>query len=68
VLGYVSLVEGMIQRISAELGEKPTVVVTGGYAEVIAEQSSMIDEHAPDLTIDGLRLVYERLSSVASKR
>jgi type III pantothenate kinase len=64
VLGYVSLVEGMIQRISAELGDKPTVVVTGGYAEIIADQSALIDAHAPDLTIDGLRLVYERLKAV----
>lgn len=63
VLGYVSLVEGMIQRLSAELGEKPTVVVTGGYAEVIADQSSIIDEVAPDLTIEGLRLVYERIAA-----
>lgn len=61
VLGYVSLVDGMIRRISDEIGGKPTVVVTGGYAEIIAAQSSLIDVHAPDLTIEGLRLVYERL-------
>lgn len=61
VLGYVALVEGMIQRLSAEIEGKPTVVVTGGYAELFASQSPLIDVHAPDLTIDGLRLVYERL-------
>lgn len=63
VLGYISLVEGMIQRLSAELGAKPTVVVTGGYAELFADQSPLIDAHDPDLTIEGLRLVYERISS-----
>lgn len=62
VLGYISLVEGMIQRLSAELNAKPTVVVTGGYAELFADQSSLIDAHDPDLTIEGLRLVYERVA------
>lgn len=63
VLGYVSMVEGMIQRLSAELGARPTVVVTGGYAELFAAESTQIDHYDADLTIDGLRLVYERLAS-----
>lgn len=66
VLGYVALVEGMIQRITAEVGGQPTVVVTGGYAELFASQSPLIDAHDPDLTIDGLRLVYERLKTRGS--
>lgn len=61
VLGYISLVEGMITRLAAELEGSPTVVVTGGYAELFAGHSSMIDHYDPDLTIDGLRLVWERL-------
>jgi type III pantothenate kinase len=61
VLGYISLVEGMIGRLSSELGETPPVVVTGGYAELFAANSEMIDHYDPDLTIDGLRLVWERL-------
>jgi type III pantothenate kinase len=63
VLGYISLVEGMIQRLSAELQSVPTVIVTGGYAELFAGHSSLIDHHDPDLTIAGLRLVWERLSA-----
>lgn len=59
VLGYISLVEGMITRIKAELGGEPPVVVTGGYAELFARHSEAIDYHDPDLTIDGLRLVAE---------
>lgn len=61
VLGYVSLVEGMIRRICDELGTRPPVVVTGGYSEIIARQSPLIDHHDPDLTIEGLWLVYQRL-------
>jgi type III pantothenate kinase len=61
VLGYISLVEGMIQRLTAELESDPTVIVTGGYAELFAGYSSLIDHHDPDLTIAGLRLVWERI-------
>ena len=62
VLGYVSLVEGMIARISAELQGKPKVIVTGGYAELFAKNSPMIDAYDPDLTIDGLQLVWQRVN------
>lgn len=62
VLGYVSMVEGMVRRLSDEIDGDPTVVVTGGYAELFATQSPLIHHHAPDLTIEGLRLVYERVS------
>lgn len=59
VLGYVALLEGMITRISAELEGKPTVIVTGGYSELFASASILVDAYEPDLTIDGLRRVYE---------
>jgi len=59
VLGYLSLLEGMIQRIEAELEGEPTVIVTGGYSEIFAEASSLIDAFEPDLTIEGLRLIHE---------
>lgn len=60
VLGYLSMIEGMIVRIKAELESQPAVIVTGGYGEIFAEASPMIDAFVPNLTIDGLRLVYER--------
>lgn len=63
VLGYISLVEGMITRLSAEIEGDPTIVVTGGYAELFARNSDVIDVFDPNLTIDGLRIVWERLSS-----
>jgi len=58
VFGYVGLVEGMVARIQQELGEKATVVATGGYAELIARETAVIDEVNPDLTLVGLRLIY----------
>ncbi len=59
VLGYLSLLEGMIRRITAELTGTPTVIVTGGYSEIFADASDLIDAWEPDLTIQGLRLVWE---------
>ncbi len=58
VFGYVGLVEGIINRIQQELGEKAKVVATGGYAELIAKETKAIDVVNPDLTLIGLRLVY----------
>ncbi len=58
VYGYASLVEGMVARIQQELGEKAKVVATGGYAELIAKETAVIDEVNPDLTLVGLRLIY----------
>lgn len=59
MLGYLSLIEGMIVRMKTELEGEPTVIVTGGYSEIFADASSMIDAFEPDLTIEGLRLVHE---------
>lgn len=60
VLGYISLVEGMIRRIRDQLGAPAPVVITGGYAELIADHSLMVDHHDPDLTVEGLRTVWQR--------
>ncbi len=59
VFGYVALVEGMVARIQQELDEKAKVIVTGGYAELIAEETTVIDEVDLDLTLIGLRLIHE---------
>ena len=57
VYGYASLVEGMLARIEKELGEKAKVVATGGYAGLIAKETTVIDEVNPSLTLVGLRLI-----------
>jgi len=59
MLGYLSLIEGMIVRMKTELEGEPTVIVTGGYSEIFADASPMIDAFEPNLTIEGLRLIYQ---------
>jgi type III pantothenate kinase len=59
IYGYASLVEGMITRIHKELGEKALVVATGGHAGLIAKETKAIDVVNLDLTLIGLRLIYE---------
>ena len=59
IFGYVGLVEGIVARIQRELGEKATVVATGGYAELIAKETTTIDIVNSNLTLIGLRLVYQ---------
>jgi type III pantothenate kinase len=59
VLGYASMVDGMVERIAKELGQ-PTVIATGGLAEAVIEECRSIDHHEPWLTLEGLRLVFER--------
>jgi type III pantothenate kinase len=58
IFGYVGLVEGIVRRIEEELGHDAVVIATGGLAEVIAEETTMIDVIEPNLTLEGLRLVY----------
>ena len=59
VFGYVGLVDGMVSRIQQELGGKAVVVATGGYAGLIAGETAVIDKVNLDLTLVGLRLVYQ---------
>jgi type III pantothenate kinase len=58
--GYIGLVDGILERIIAELGETPKVVATGGLARMVAEDSRYIVEIDDMLTLDGLRILFER--------
>jgi len=58
--GYAGLVDGVLEQMFAELGFKPRVIATGGLAPVIAKAAKFIDEVDETLTLEGLRLVYER--------
>ncbi|HEX2186139.1 MAG TPA: hypothetical protein VHN78_11615, partial [Chloroflexota bacterium] len=58
--GYVGLVEGILERILAELGGRATVVATGGLAGIIVPETNLIEHLDPDLTLEGIRLVWER--------
>jgi len=59
LFGYVSMVEGMVARFRAELGDDMKVVATGGLAEVVAKETDVIDIISPWLTLDGLRIIWE---------
>ena len=58
--GYIGLVDGILERIVAELGTKPRVIATGGLARQIAEDSRFITEIDDMLTLDGLLILFER--------
>lgn len=58
LFGYVALVEGMVARFRAELGPNTKVIATGGLAEVIANETEVIDIIAPWLTLDGLHIIW----------
>lgn len=64
IFGFAGQVDGLVDRISAELeseyGQSATVIATGGLAPLIIGVSETIDEHEPDLTLIGLRLIHEK--------
>jgi type III pantothenate kinase len=49
-----------VERITDELGDVTAVVATGGLAPIVVPESRTITHHEPDLTLVGLRLVYEK--------
>ena len=59
IFGFAGLVEGLVKRMRAELGGQARVIGTGGLAELIAAETSAIEVVEPDLTLIGLRLIYE---------
>jgi type III pantothenate kinase len=60
VYGFVALVDGMVERIRAEMGVSPTVVATGGLAPLVRDTARTIQHVNGELALEGLRLVYER--------
>ena len=58
--GYLSLVDGVVDRIARELSRKPRVIATGGLAELFGGESERIEEVDPLLTLTGLLLIHER--------
>ncbi|HEU4760416.1 MAG TPA: type III pantothenate kinase [Dehalococcoidia bacterium] len=59
LFGYVGLVEGLVARFKEELGDHARVVGTGGYAELIAGETDVIDVVDPNLALEGLRIIYD---------
>ena len=60
IFGTAAETDGMIERIRKELGGSATVVATGGLASQIVPNCQFVDEVDPWLTLEGLRLVFER--------
>lgn len=62
--GYIGLVDGILERMIAELGLQPRVIATGGLAHLISEDSRFITEIDDMLTLNGLKLLFERNRAV----
>ncbi|MFM1787499.1 MAG: type pantothenate kinase [Actinomycetota bacterium] len=61
IYGFAGQVDGLVERIISELGEPvKAVIATGGLASIVVRESQTITHHDPDLTLHGLRMVYER--------
>ena len=60
MFGYAGLVDGIVNRMKAEVKTNPLVIGTGGLARVVAQEARTIDKIEEMLTLDGLRIIYER--------
>lgn len=60
LFGFACQVDGMVRRIEAELGSAVTVIATGGLAHLMVSVCQTLDHYEPDLTLIGLRLVFDK--------
>jgi len=60
LFGYVEMVDGLVRRISEEMGGRPRVIATGGLARLISRETRTIDCIDELLTLEGLRIIFER--------
>ena len=63
--GYVAMMEGLVARMRKEIGRPAKVIATGGLAILFDEKTDLFDSIVPDLTINGLVLLYERSRKIA---
>jgi len=59
IFGWAGLIDGIVERIREELGEKAMVVATGGYAQLIAKESKTIEKVNPELTLLGIKIIHD---------
>lgn len=65
--GYIGLTDGIIKRMISELNEKPKVIATGGLGSIIYEDSEFIEVYDENLMLDGLRLIYGKLTKAEAR-
>lgn len=58
--GYVAMMEGLVQRMRAQIGRPVKIIATGGLAVLFDRHTDLFDIIAPDMTIDGLAMLYSR--------
>lgn len=63
--GVISMVEGMVARLSAEMGVRPFVIATGGLSPLFADGTPVINKHDEDLTMKGLIAIYDHVRNTA---
>ena len=61
--GYVAMMEGLVARLKKEIGRPVKVIATGGLAALFDKQTDLFDAVEPDLTIQGLSLLHEKVAS-----
>ena len=61
--GYVAMIEGLVARLKAEIGRPATVIATGGLAPLFERHGKLFDAVEPDLTIQGLSLLYKQAAT-----
>jgi type III pantothenate kinase len=58
--GYVAMMEGLVARMRREIGRPARVIATGGLAVLFDQKTDLFDAIVPDLTIEGLAILYQR--------
>jgi type III pantothenate kinase len=67
IYGYAGLVDGIVRRMKIEMGTAPKVVATGGVSNLMADVCDSIEEVEPSLTLEGLRIIYEKCYRLSDK-
>mgnify|MGYP001255393829 FL=1 len=65
--GYAAMVDGMVRRLSEHFSGKPKVIATGGFTPLLMPLCETLEEAAPDLTLEGLRIIHERNRKTTGK-